>query len=481
MQDENKSQVFVIAAVLILLILVLISAIVLAVQTKNKHNEIDVKFKQIYSSDMILRSLGDEYFIGSETDNYISCIIDKKGQEILRDAGNIYYDGYYKTKEDNYLFYDVSHEKLITFYFDGEKIQYVFDIEDVSYAKPIVYKKGTQEYILGFFSKKDDDLYLYLLNNTGIIVLKDTSLLADYDDEGIYYTNSSKYLIVKNKEELVGAINLEGKTIIDFKYKDLLNTYDDSFIAVNKKNEYGIIDTSLNKMIDFKYKAIIMDQVGYLIVDQKNKMALYDREYKKVIGFEMNYNTLIDYDMRSTNNSAKLWEVGNNLVIVNNYLEGYNKTEYNNHDLYVIRNGKIVKKVNQIGFGSNGLIYSYDKDFIISIYDIDFNVIATVKLSNVKRIMDLYSLNENKVFIKYCDSDDKVYYKLFDGNTLYLFEYGDLVYKTKDYYIFRKDNKLTIYDNEFRVINEIIANKYEFKNGYIIADNSIYILEGKSK
>ncbi len=481
MEDESKtkSQIFVIAVVLVLLILVMVSAISLAIKTKNDTSNINVKFVQVYSSDMSLSFLGEDLFIGSESPNRLSGLIDKKGQEIYRGLEDAYYDGFYKTKDDNYLFYDVSHNKLITFYFDGEKLQYVFDIDDVSYAKPIIYKKGTQEYILGFFSKRDEDLNLYMLNNTGIIVIKNVSLVSDYEEEGNYYTNSSKYLIVKNKEGLVGAINLDGKVVIDYKYNDLINTFDDTFIAVSKKGKYGIIDSSLKKRIDLKYKAIMFNDKGYLVVDNNNKMAFYNRNYEKIIDFEMKYDSLREFDVRSRINSINLWSVGNNYAIVNNYLEGYNKTEYGHHDLYEIRNGKIIQTVKQIGFNSNGLIYSYDKEYNVHIYDIDFNETSSFTLENVNKIISLEALNNNQVYIKYLDNDDKVIYKLFNGTELKDFDLGELIEKGQDYYLIQKDNSLVIYDNEFNKASEIIAKDFNYKDGYVIAENSIYVIDGR--
>ena len=482
MQDDHKAQVLLIGIVIILLILVVCSAIFLTIKKKNQDgSSIDVKFRQIYSSEMKLSNFGDNYFIGYFDDNTINCIIDRNGQDIYEGPEDIYYDGFYKMKDDNYLFYDVSNNKLITFYFDGENIQYVFNIDDVSYAKPIVYKEGTQEYLLGFFSKKEDSLYLYMLNNTGIIVLKDITLLGDYNDEGVYYSNSSKYLIVKNNANLVGAINLEGRVIIDYKYNDLYNTFDDTFIAKNKSNNYGIIDINKDKKIDFKYKAISLNEYGYLIVDKNNKVALYDKEYKKTIGFEMDYNTLLDFDLRSSVNSLKLYEVGSSYAVVNNYLEDFNKTEYSYHDLYLIKNGKITKKIKQIGFKSNGIIYSYDTDYNVSIYDIDFNVIGTFSLSNVKKVLKIEGLNDNKVLIKYLNNDDNTIYKVFNGNSLDDFGYGDLEIKTSNYYIFRKDNKLVIYDNDFKVSSEITGENFIINKDSVIADNSIYLIEDKSK
>ena len=41
------------------------------------------------------------------------------------------------------------------------------------------------------------------------------------------------------------------------------------------------------------------------MVNQKNKMALFDRDFKQLLDFKMNYNTNIDFNLRKDNNSLK--------------------------------------------------------------------------------------------------------------------------------------------------------------------------------
>ena len=60
------------------------------------------------------------------------------------------------------------------------------------------------------------------------------------------------------------------------------------------------------EVIDFKYKVIDYYRDYYLIVNKDNKMALYDKEYKKLTSFSMNYDTLINYDLRSEYNSINI-------------------------------------------------------------------------------------------------------------------------------------------------------------------------------
>ena len=58
--------------------------------------------------------------------------------------------------------------------------------------------------------------------------------------------------------------------------------------------------------------------------------------YKKLTSFSMNYDTLINYDLRSEYNSINLYKVDGKVVVVNNYLEDKNGIEYDKHNLYII-------------------------------------------------------------------------------------------------------------------------------------------------
>ena len=91
------------------------------------------------------------------------------------------------------------------------------------YIKPIIYKGVDTEYIVGFASVKDGDLYLYGLGNYGIVVVNDVSIIADSFANDVFYVYNENYLIVKNNEDLYGVVNFDGDVIIDYQYKDNLH------------------------------------------------------------------------------------------------------------------------------------------------------------------------------------------------------------------------------------------------------------------
>ena len=122
----------------------------------------------------------------------------------------------------------------------------------------------------------DNNLYLYGLDSRGIVVVNDTKIIADEYSNGIYYTYNEKNIVVENIDNLYGVISLDGNVLIDYKYKDIINSYNDTFIAKNKKDKYGIIDKNNQELVEFKYKVIDQYDSYYLFVNKKNKMALYD-------------------------------------------------------------------------------------------------------------------------------------------------------------------------------------------------------------
>ena len=97
------------------------------------------------------------------------------GKEIFKTDEEIVYDGYYKTLEGNYLFYNNVNNMLNVYVFDGKSLSLYYNFEDVKYVKPIV----SNDVIMGFTSFVDDKTYLYSLDNEGFTTLGDVTLLAD--------------------------------------------------------------------------------------------------------------------------------------------------------------------------------------------------------------------------------------------------------------------------------------------------------------
>ena len=486
MENEKRNR-YIIVSIIVVLLLIVLGFAVYAIILRNKkdNNLINVTINQLYSSDYKLDNFSDSYFIGYYEDDYINVVIDENGKEVFECINQIPYENIYQMKDGKYIIYNNIDNKFVTYIFDGTEIKKFYEIDDVSYVKPIIYKGIDTEYIVGFTSMVEDDLYLYNLNSSGVLVFNDVSLVADLNVNGIYYTYNENYLVVKNSDNYIGVIDVNGETILDYIYKDIVNTYDESFIVLNKKDKYGILDKNGNKLIDFKYKVIDYYRDYYLIVNNDNKMALYDKEYKKLTSFSMNYDTLINYDLRSEYNSINLYKVDGKVVVVNNYLEAKNGIEYDKHNLYIIDNGEITKKIKQVGFDNEDVIYTYDEDFNISIYDMYFQPLFDVKLDNIKKINKISYISQDVIKIQYVNSnneDKKVYYNL-KGKEVD-FSLGNLVIKTVDYYGYLKkegtQQKLTLYDIDGNYLDDIIGNNIEINGEYLIVDNSIYRIEIKS-
>ena len=479
-EDKNK-RILVIVIIVLLLVVGIFAGYNLSFASE-KEEKLKVKINQIYSSDYDFVCFDNKYFIGSYEDKRIDVIIDGEGTEIYKDLGNIYYDGIYKMKDNRYLIYDNQEMTLLTYIFDGTKIEKFYEIKDVSYVKPIVYVGVDNQYILGFASMIDNNLYLYDLDSSGIIVLNDTAIVADKVDDNAYYIYDENYLVIKNNKELYGVVTLNGEEVIKPKYKDMISIGNGEFITLNKKNKYGILNKDGKKVIDFKYNVINKYDNYFVFVNSDNKMALYDNEYKKITGYEMEYNTLIDFNLRSDLNSIMLYKVNGKVAIVNNYLEDYNGTQYDKHTTYIIDGNKISKKINQIGFAYDNSVFSYDKKYNISVYNSDVSLLYKIKLEDANKIVNMGSLSDSIIYVTYIDLNGNEIIKYYDNDGKeYQFDLGKLFIKDVLYngYI-KEDNNiktLTIYDLDNNELNSIYGNIITKYDKYLIVDSGIYRIE----
>ena len=483
MAEERNKKTLVIIILSLLFFVFGIIGYGVSYSNKNKAN-INLKINQIYSSDYELSCLDNKYFIGTYDTNRIDVIIDENGNEIYKGTDNIYYDGIYKLKDERYLIYDNNNGNLITYIFDGTNIVKQYEIKDVTYVKPIVYTSLDREYILGFASMIDNNLYLYSLDNNGVIVLNSTSIVADKETDENYYVYSDKYLVVKNDKELYGVITLDGNLVIDYKYKDIINNSDDTFIVLNNKNLYGILDKNNEVLVKFKYRVIDKFDTYYVFVNENNKMALYDSEYNRITKYEMDYNTLVDYGLRNEYNSINLYKVNGKIAIVNNYLESTNGTEYDKHNLYIIDGNNIIKDIKQVGFGYDIIAYTFDKDFNISIYTCDMSFLYQIQLNEVAKIEEVTNVNSNLIMVRYIDKSNKeirLYYDL-EGN-IQSFDLGTLYLKDIEYRGFIKEvddiKTLTLYDLDNNELASVYGKDISLYGRYLIVDNSIYRIEMK--
>ena len=481
MEQEKKNQYLLVGIVVILLFIVFVIGIIVAIKYHNHIlNKKGYVFNQVYYSEYKLDMIDSNYYIGYLNDQQVNVIINKEGKEVFSNGNNIYYDGVYKTKEDNYIIYNNRYNHLVIYSFDGEKLELLKNLNDVEYAKPIIYTNGNIEYIVGFASQEESNLYLFMLNDLETIVINNASLVGDDSVQGIYYTFSDSNLVVVNGEDKYGVIDYNGNEVIEYKYVDLMNTYNNSFIVKNSKGLYGIINKSGDDIVKIKYQAIDLYNNYYLVVDSDNNMAVYDKDYNNITGFVMKYDSLIDYDMRSNINSIYLWKVGNNIVVVNNYLQDINKTEFSKSNAYFIKNNKIAKTIKEIGFSNNGVVYSYDKNYKITIYDSDLEELYKFKIDDVKKILNISKETDDVIRIKYTNIEEQDIVKYYKEGEEIDFSYGDVIGVKDEVYVILKDEKVIMYDKDLNEIDSLDGTHIKYSNGYLIIDNGIYRIEKRS-
>lgn len=479
MEKEKINQMFVIIVIMVLLIFVVVFIVSTLLSSKEENiDKLQVKFNQIYSSDYELRAIDDKYFIGSYEKNIINVIIDNNGQEIYKGNENIYYENIYKTKNDEYIIYNNIDNKLNVYLFDGEKMETLYNLDNVSYIKPVIYKGIDQEYIVCFVSVVNDDLYIYSLDNIGMKIIDDVSLMGDQINDNFYYIYNDEYLVVKNKEEKMGVIDLFGEVVIDYKYDNILNTYNNSFIVLDD-SKYGIIDEHGEKLLKSSYKAIYDFGNYYIVVNTKNKMALYNEEYDNLTGFKMDYDSLIPFDLRGSVRSVMLYKVNGKIVVVNNNLEDVNKTEYDKHDFYIINGEDIQKEIEQIGFGCENVVYTYDDDYKIKIYDNYFETILEYKLNNVSKVEDILLVGNNLYQVIYYDNENKLTKVYIDNDGQERdYDLGTILFDKTLYtgFIKEEDNllSLTMYDKNLEILDTLEGKYIDNVGDYVVVDNSIY-------
>lgn len=479
MEKEKINKMFVIIVIMVLLIFVVVFIVSTLLSSKEDNvDKLQVKFNQIYSSDYELRAIDDKYFIGSYEKNIINVIIDNNGQEIYKGNENIYYENIYKTKNDEYIIYNNIDNKLNVYLFDGEKMETLYNLDNVSYIKPVIYKGIDQEYIVCFVSVVNDDLYIYSLDNIGMKIIDDVSLMGDQINDNFYYIYNDECLVVKNKEEKMGVIDLFGEVVIDYKYDNILNTYNNSFIVLDD-SKYGIIDEHGEKLLKSSYKAIYDFGNYYIVVNTKNKMALYNEEYDNLTGFKMDYDSLIPFDLRGSVRSVMLYKVNGKIVVVNNYLEDVNKTEYDKHDFYIINGEDIQKEIEQIGFGCGNVVYTYDDDYKIKIYDNYFETILEYKLNNVSKVEDILLVGNNLYQVIYYDNENKLTKVYIDNDGQERdYDLGTILFDKTLYtgFIKEEDNllSLTMYDKNLEILDTLEGKYIDNVGDYVVVDNSIY-------
>lgn len=484
--EEQKRDQYILMMIIGILVITVVAFTVSSIISyqKPKGNEKRIVFNQIYSSDYKIKFIDENYFIGSYEDKSIDVIIDNTGREVVKTNEKIYYDNIYKMKDGRYLFYNNSNDILNVYIFDKVELKLAFSLGNVTYAKPLIHKGDEYDYIVGFYNVIDNDLYIYKLDGTGVTIVKGATIQAEGVENGVYYVNSEKYLVIKNEEGLSSIIDYDGNVIIDYKYNDLMCTKNDVFIALNNKNKYGIIDKNGEVLLKFNYKVIKYYKDGYLVVNNNNKLALFDNEYKNVTGYTMDYDTLISYDLRNKD-SLYYGKFNGNVLIADNYMEDINGIEYTKHNLYIWNNDKLWGKIEQKGFFMDTLLFVYDNNYKITIYDENYDIKGEIALDNVSKIDNIRYMAGKTVVIDYLDKDKNSVTKYYDtdGNDISS-SYGNLGVLVENnylYHAFLKDSNnykiLTVYDFKHELSAETGGESVILNREYVIVDNGIYKIE----
>ncbi len=483
MENEKRNQ-FIVVGIITLLLFIVISFIIYTIlgDRKGKDDMISIKFNQIYSSDYKLTYLDDNYFIGSyskeKVNNKINVIIDENGTEIVKCLDDIVYDNIFKINDDKYLIYNNLNNNLNLYVFDGKELVLYKVIENINYVKPILYKDENKEYIVAFASLVDGNLCIYNIVDDSTTILENKSLVGDYSTEGIYYTYNDKYLVVKDNEGLMGVVDLKGNQIVDYKYKNIINTNNNAFIVVSVKDKYGIIDENNNVLVKLNYDVIDRFDDYFLVVSKKT-MALFDKNYNNLTGFKMNYDGLLEYDLRKSVNSINLYKIKDMIFIVNNNKELNNGTEYEKHNLYVVKDGKIKNNVLQVSFDYTNIIYTFDKEHMLKIYDNEFNLILEYKSDDMSKILNVRMIRNGLFEFRYCDDKDQEVILYLDKNgNIVDANYGNVKIIEKDYFVslddFGSSKKIVIYDKNGEKMDEMVGENISISYDFVIIDNAIY-------
>lgn len=477
MQLKNKNQIFFLGSVIALLV-GLLGLVIVSIMS-DKKNSPTLLLKQIYASDYDLKSLGSNHFIGSYAE-MLEVIIDNKGMEIAKIDEKYSWSGYYEMLNNRFLIYGIDNNNLITYIFDENGLRFYRLFEGYGELKPIFYRDNGKDYLLGF-SKNSDEKRLYFIDSNKEIVLNDTSLIAEIFDGNAYYTFNKNYLVLQDKNNLTGVINLNGEQVIDYQYTNIMTTKNDYFVTIDKKGNYGVVSLNNEILIPFNYKGIIDKEDFLIVINKLNKIAVFDKSFKNISGFKMNYSNVITLNQKSNISSVKAWKNNNNIYILNNNEEDKNKTEYEFHNLYFLRDGEIKKGIVQYGFMVGDLIYSYDEDYRITFYNEDLKTDRELQLEakEIKYLQNISYINDNLVKINYVDKEDKEKIVYYDKNGKEeSFTYGDLVLRHADYLVYLKQETeemvLTISNINGQVMLEEKGKQIEVINDYVIIDKAIY-------
>ncbi len=458
MDESKKNRILLVIIIVIMLLVIIIGGVLLQLNKEEKKSSF--KLQQLYVSDYKIVPF-DRYFLGVN-DNKIISVIDRDGKELYLNDTGVRYDGIYMKNDDTSIAYNTYNEKLSVYTIGDKGPTKLFTINDVSEVIPLIYKNN-EEYLLGFIQYKDNDTYIYNFENKGLVVLDGITLVGDKVANNVIYTYSRDNIIVK-KADKYGSVNIDGKINLECNYDDLINDGISTIFAMN--NKYGIMNSNKEVVLQPKYDIVKKIEDGYLVGN--DKLSFYDNLLKRIVKNKIRHN-IVNYSLRD-DSSLYEYNVGNNYVIINNYLETLLDKDYKYHDMYIIKDDKY-NVAQETGFNNENVVYSYNKG-VLSIYS-----------SSMDKELEL---KVNKAKVKNVIKVQKGYYyvSLDKGNVLYnksgkkiINDLGELVYYNDRYLIYHKDNKIKFVDYSNEVLETLDGNDIIVYDSRLIVDGNIYLIK----
>lgn len=207
----------------------------------------------------------------------------------------------------------------VSFEYKNNKITiYTIDYLISQYAN-IVINYGYTEINGSFENKKtilDDMLVVNKEQKCGVINVDGTIVLDTKYDNITYMQQTSDFLVQSNNK--MGIISKNKQTKVSVSYDSIENMNNDSDLYVVKQNEkYGVIDINGNIKIYPEYSKIGVDinlfqyndiKNGYILLDslipvqKENKWGLFDKAGNKIVDFVYDDLGYVRNDSRNTNN-----------------------------------------------------------------------------------------------------------------------------------------------------------------------------------
>lgn len=219
--------------------------------------------------------------------------------------------------------------------------------------------------------------------------------LASYD------LPNDNYVIAVQKDNKYGFLGKNGNLITNYEYDEIptskVSTYttdgkfsswygESSLLRAKKDNKYGIIDVSNGKtIIDFKYEDIIISPNGYYSIKENDKWYLINHELKKLLntgydgvfacdfgilvlenpeGIKLNAK-IIDYDGNDISNIVELKYI--TLFAAHNAANSLNLSYHN----LLYNEGKSKIRIS-LGMAEQTFEYNQDKK-ILNVIEPDYN------------------------------------------------------------------------------------------------------------